>query len=197
MDYLSFSPLPLASLRCSAIRKALSDNHYAFLHFFFLGMALIPGSRTMSWTSVHSSSGTLSIRSNPLNLFVTHMWGKCYLELFSSSQLKNIYNLKSVFPRVCVLFKKVSRVSYSNRELYSRYISTVSIQGNLFLKDQKTLENKITTCSDFGAPQIKSVSIVSPSICHLCHSLLCSKIESMIPFKKSFAMKWWDQMSWS
>ena len=42
-----------------------------FLHSFFLGMVLIPVSCTMSWTSVHSSSGTLSIRSNPLNLSIT------------------------------------------------------------------------------------------------------------------------------
>ena len=41
-----------------------------FLHFFFLGMVLIPVSCTMSRTSIHSSSGTLSIRSNPVNLFV-------------------------------------------------------------------------------------------------------------------------------
>ena len=38
---LSFSPLPLASLLFSAIFKAFSDNHFAFLHFFFLGMILI------------------------------------------------------------------------------------------------------------------------------------------------------------
>ena len=31
--YLSFSPLPLASLFFSAICKASSDNHFAFLHF--------------------------------------------------------------------------------------------------------------------------------------------------------------------
>ena len=48
-----------------------SDSHFAFLHFFFLGMFLIPVSCTMSWPSVHSSSGTLSIRSSPLNLFLT------------------------------------------------------------------------------------------------------------------------------
>ena len=36
--------------------------------FFFLGMVLIKASRTMLRTSVHSSPGTLSIRSNPLNL---------------------------------------------------------------------------------------------------------------------------------
>ena len=34
-------------------------------------MVLIPVSCTMSQTSVHSSSGTLSIRSNPLSLFLT------------------------------------------------------------------------------------------------------------------------------
>ena len=42
-----------------------------FLHFFFLGMVLIPVSCTMSQQSIHSFSGTLSIRSNPLDLFVT------------------------------------------------------------------------------------------------------------------------------
>ena len=51
--------------------KSSSDSHFAFLHFFFLGTVLIPASSTMSGTSIHSSSGTLSIRSNPLNLFVT------------------------------------------------------------------------------------------------------------------------------
>ena len=66
-----FSPLPLASLLFTAICKASSDNHFAFLHFFFLGMVLIPASCTMSQTYVHSSSCTMSIRSNPLNLLLT------------------------------------------------------------------------------------------------------------------------------
>ena len=35
-------------------------------------MFLIPASHTMSWTSVYSSSGLLSIRSNPLNLSHFH-----------------------------------------------------------------------------------------------------------------------------
>ena len=52
------------------ICKASSDNHFAFFHFFFLGMLLITASCTMSGTSVHITSGTLSIRSNPLNLFI-------------------------------------------------------------------------------------------------------------------------------
>ena len=42
-----------------------------FLRFFFSGMVLIPLSCTMSRTSIHSSSGTLSMRSSPLNLFLT------------------------------------------------------------------------------------------------------------------------------
>ena len=63
MVYLSFSPLPLASLLFTAICKASSDNHFAFLDFFFLGMVLIPASYTMSRTSTHSSSGTLPIET--------------------------------------------------------------------------------------------------------------------------------------
>ena len=50
----------LFSFLFSAICKASLDNHFAFLHFSFLGMALITASYTMSWTSIHSSSGTLS-----------------------------------------------------------------------------------------------------------------------------------------
>ena len=66
--YLSFSPLPLASLLVSAIFKACSDSHFAFL--LFLVIVLITASYTMSRAFIHSSSGTLSIRPNPLNLFV-------------------------------------------------------------------------------------------------------------------------------
>ena len=54
------SPLPFTSLLFSAICKASSDNHFTFLHLFFLAMDLITASCTMSWISVHSSSGTLS-----------------------------------------------------------------------------------------------------------------------------------------
>jgi len=52
--YLSFSPLLFTSLLFTAICKASPDSHFAFLHFFFLGMVLIPVSCTMSQTSVHS-----------------------------------------------------------------------------------------------------------------------------------------------
>ena len=58
--YLSFSPLLLTSLLFTAIFKASPDSHFAFLHFFSMEMVLIPVSCTMSRTSVHSSSGTLS-----------------------------------------------------------------------------------------------------------------------------------------
>jgi len=58
--YLSFSPLLLTSCLLSAICKASSYKHFAFLHFFLLGMVLITAFCTMSWTSVRSSSGTLN-----------------------------------------------------------------------------------------------------------------------------------------
>ena len=83
--YLSFSPLLFASLFFTAICKVSSDSHFAFLHFFFLGMILIPVPWTMSETTVHSSSGTLSIRSSLLNLFLTPnvqskgIWFRSYL----------------------------------------------------------------------------------------------------------------------
>jgi len=44
-----------------------------------LGMVLITASCTMSQTSVHSSSGSLSIRSNPLNLFLLPLYNLTYL----------------------------------------------------------------------------------------------------------------------
>ena len=55
--YLSFSPLLFVSLLFTAICKASPDSHFAVLHFFFLGLALLPVSCTTSRTSVHSSSG--------------------------------------------------------------------------------------------------------------------------------------------
>ena len=70
-EYLSLSPLLFTSLLFTAICKASSDNHFAFLHLFSMGMVLIPVPCTMSWTSIHSLSGTLSIRTSHLNLFLT------------------------------------------------------------------------------------------------------------------------------
>ena len=62
-----------------AICKASSDILFAFLQFFFWGMVLIPVSCTMSQTSVHHSSGTLYIRSSPLNLFPLYNQKGCDL----------------------------------------------------------------------------------------------------------------------
>ena len=45
--YLSFSLYPFTSLLYSAICKASSENHFAFLHFFSLGMVLIIVSHKM------------------------------------------------------------------------------------------------------------------------------------------------------
>ena len=72
-NWLSEEPSQIAMKRREAKGKGEKERyiHFAFLHFFFLGMILIPASCTMSQTSVHSSSGTLPIRFNPLNLFVT------------------------------------------------------------------------------------------------------------------------------
>ena len=57
--YLSFSPFPFTSLLFTAICKVSSDNHFDFLHFFFLGDDLDHYLITMSWTSIYSSPGPL------------------------------------------------------------------------------------------------------------------------------------------
>ena len=46
--YLSFYPLLFASLLFTAFCKTSPDSHFAFLHFFSMGMVLIPISCTMS-----------------------------------------------------------------------------------------------------------------------------------------------------
>ena len=58
--YLSFSPLLFYTLLFTAICKASPDSYFAIFHFFSMGMVLIPVSCTVSQTSFHSSSGTLS-----------------------------------------------------------------------------------------------------------------------------------------
>ena len=69
--FLSFSHLPFTSLLTSATCKASSNNHLPFFHLFSLGMVLITTSCKILQTSTHNSSSTLSVRSNPLNPFVT------------------------------------------------------------------------------------------------------------------------------
>ena len=89
-EYLSFSPLLLASLLFTAICKA----SLLFLHFFFLGMVLTPVSYTVSWTSIHSSSGTQSdlipwiyfslLLYNHKGFDLGHAWMVYWLSLLSS-----------------------------------------------------------------------------------------------------------------
>ena len=66
--YFSLSPLPFTSFL--SYLRILFRQHFAFLHFFFFGMVLVTASCAMLHTSIHSSSGTLSTRSNPLNLSI-------------------------------------------------------------------------------------------------------------------------------
>ena len=65
--YLYFSLLSFTSLLFSAICKASSDNHFVFLHLFFLGMVLVTTFFTILQTYVHNYSGPLSTSSNSLN----------------------------------------------------------------------------------------------------------------------------------
>ena len=52
--YLFLSPLPFANLSLP-ICEAFSDNHFAFLHFFFFVIVLDTASCTALQTSVHSA----------------------------------------------------------------------------------------------------------------------------------------------
>ena len=63
--YFSFSPCLLLLLYSQPFVRPPQTT---ILHFFFLGMVLITASCIMLRTSGHSSSGTLSMRSNSLNL---------------------------------------------------------------------------------------------------------------------------------
>ena len=57
VDYICPLLLCLALFFPSAICKASSDNHFAFLHYFFFGIILVIASCTVLWNSVHWSSG--------------------------------------------------------------------------------------------------------------------------------------------
>ena len=47
--YLSFYPFPFAALLLSYTYKASSDNHFALLHFLFLGMVFLPWEKKLVW----------------------------------------------------------------------------------------------------------------------------------------------------
>ena len=55
---------------CTRVPISPHSHQHLLLVFYDLGMVLITAFCTMSLTSIHSSSGTLSIRSNPLNLLL-------------------------------------------------------------------------------------------------------------------------------
>ena len=57
---------------------------FAFLHFFSVGMVLIPVSCTMSRTSIHSSSGTLSDLSYFKVLYIFYAYRGCKCAWFFS-----------------------------------------------------------------------------------------------------------------
>ena len=59
------SPLLFTSLLFTAIGKASSDTHFAFLHFFFLGMVLIPVSCTIN--------KLINPPQNPKNVQAVHL----------------------------------------------------------------------------------------------------------------------------
>ena len=83
--YLSFSPCLLLFFFSQLFVRPSQTTILPFLHFFSLGMFLATSSCTVWQTSVRSSSGILSIRSNPLKLFVIStvqwlgIWLRSYL----------------------------------------------------------------------------------------------------------------------
>ena len=103
----------LSSLLFSAIFKVFSNNHFSFLHFFSLGFLVI-ASYTKLWTSIHSSLGILSTRSNPLNLFITP---NC---IITGIWFRSYVNGIVVFP----IFFNVLKLVFCNEELM--IINTVS-----------------------------------------------------------------------
>ena len=66
--HLSVSPLPFTSLLFSAICKSSSDNYLVFCISFSWGLFWLPSPVQYYEPTSYSSSGTLSIRSNPLNI---------------------------------------------------------------------------------------------------------------------------------
>ena len=79
--YLSISPLLFTCLLFTAICKASLDSHFAFLHFFSMGIVLIPVSCLMSRTSFLSSSGTLSDSLIPLKFTFAFPSPLCWIYL--------------------------------------------------------------------------------------------------------------------
>ena len=69
--FFPFLPCLSFLLTSPQLSEILLRQPLCLLNFFFLGLVLVTASYTILWTSIHISSGSLSTRSNPLNLFVT------------------------------------------------------------------------------------------------------------------------------
>ena len=99
--YLSLSPLTFTSLLSSAIYKAVSDNHFAFLHFFLLGMVLVTASCTVLQSFIHSSS----IQFSSVVQLCRTLWdpmdcSQASLSVTKSRSLLKLMSIESVMPSI-------------------------------------------------------------------------------------------------
>ena len=90
-----------SSLLFTAICKASTDSHFAFLHFFSMGMVLIPVSCTISWTSFLCQSGRHLFTLRCLGTSGSHL--NQFEGWFSTSLIDNLLAAYTVF---CVFFLK-------------------------------------------------------------------------------------------
>ena len=132
------------SLLFSAICKASSDNHFAFLHFFFLGMVLIPASCTMSWTSIHSSLGTLSDLIPwiyfSLPLYNHKGFGKHPLPTTQES-IHGHHQLVNTEIRLIIFFAAKDGEALYSQQKQDRELNMAQIM-NSFLSNSNTVVNK-------------------------------------------------------
>ena len=123
--YLSFSPLPLASLLFSAVYHASSDNHFAFLHFFFLGDGLdscflYNVTNLHPWFIRHSvfNSITLGMR------FSTYgFWGGHKHSIYSMwSEVKSLSRIRLFATPWTVAYQALPSRGFSKQEYWSGFL---------------------------------------------------------------------------
>ena len=130
---ISFSPLPFTYLLCPVISEASSDNHFALLHFFFLGIVLVTASCAVLQTYINSSSGTVSIRSNSLNLFAS-IWNECNCTVvwpFFGITLHWDWNEKWPFPILWPLLSFPNLLTYQVYKLESRFLGDLPTNSDM------------------------------------------------------------------
>ena len=130
----------------------------AFLHFIFLGMALITTSHTILCTSIHTSSGTLSIGWNPLNLFLTSTvrdlirWYlnnlvvfPTFFDLSLNFEIRNSWSEPESAPSFvfadCIEFLHLSR--YEERQRLGSWNQFLKISNCLKLVPPDSLEHRV------------------------------------------------------